>query len=319
MNECPLVTIGIPNYNYSHYIVETLDSVASQTYPNIELIIVDDLSTDNSIEIINNWISNYKGNIKIKFIKNKSNVGLTKACNIILKKAKGKYFQPLDADDIILRTKIEKQVPILENSINTALVYSNVAVINEKGEVTNADYCSRINYDKNEMPSGNIFNDLLTFNFISLPSVLINTEMAKAIGGFDETLRVQDYYMWLKLSKQHNIEYASGNYAYYRVHSISMSNLPSTNVSFAESVISLKYRYFDQAPPRLKKVIAKNIQNSSVFLYENKYPAAKKWLTLAFRLNPGFKTAVYFVSIRLGVPFTFFEMLKSNFRRNDSR
>jgi hypothetical protein len=65
-------------------------------------------------------------------------------------------------------------------------------------------------------------------------------------------------------------------------------------------------------------VIAKNIQNSSVYLYEHNHPNTRKWLTIAFRLNPSFKTGVYFLAIRLGVRFSFFKMLKLNlFGRND--
>jgi alpha-1,3-rhamnosyltransferase len=224
MNELPLVTIGIPNYNYGHFVIEALNSVVNQSYPNIELIIVDDLSSDNSIEIIEKWIKDYTGNIQIKFIKNKTNVGLTKVCNIILEYSSGKYFQPLDADDILLPEKIEKQVPILENSPKTAVVYSNTMVINDLGEVTNPDYCSRIRYDSTRMPSGRIFKDLLIFNFISLPSVLINTQYAREVGGFDETVKVQDYYLWLKLSEKYLISYVPATFAKYRVHDSSMSN-----------------------------------------------------------------------------------------------
>ncbi|MGN6194466.1 MAG: glycosyltransferase family 2 protein [Ginsengibacter sp.] len=315
MTDHPLVTIGIPNYNYSKYILETLNSVAAQSYPNIELIIVDDASSDNSVAMIENWIENYKGKIKMFFIRNQANQGLTKVCNFLLRSAQGKYFQPLDADDKILPQKIEKQVAVLENSVNTAMIYSNSHVINDSGEITNPDYFSRIHYDKNNMPSGNIFNDLLTFNFISLPSVLINTQLAREAGGFDETIQVQDYYMWLRLSKKYEIKYLSGPFAQYRIHETSMSNVSSTNCVSEESVMTIKYHYYRTSKPELKRIIAKNIQNSSVYLYQHNYSTAKKWLTIAFRLNPSFKTAVYLIAIRLGVPFSFFKNLKSNFGR----
>lgn len=313
MTDSPLVTIGISNYNYAKYIKYSLDSVANQTYQNIEVIIVDDFSTDNSCEVIENWIKNYDGKFPIKFIRNETNIGVSRVCNIILKNAKGKYLQPLDADDIILPGKIAKQVQFLNKEPATAMVYSNVAVINNEGIITNPDYCNRINYNRNFMPSGRILNELLAFNFISTPSVLINTEHARNVGGFDENLRLQDYYMWLKLSESYEIKYIPEITAHYRVHSSSMTNYSPTNCILQESVLINKYRYFRRVSPKLKKIIAKNIQNSSVYLYEHNYPTAKKWLTIAFRSSPSFKTGVYFLSIRLGIPFSFFKMLKRNF------
>jgi alpha-1,3-rhamnosyltransferase len=311
MNEFPLVTIGIPNYNYGKYIAKALNSVANQTYRNIELIIVDDFSSDNSCEVIENWINNYQGKFPIRFIQNETNTGISKVSNIILKNAQGKYFQPLDADDIILRGKIESQVKFLNHSPDTAMVYSNVSVIDSSGIITNPDYCNRINYDRNNMPSGKIFNELLFFNFISTPSVLINTEYARIIGGFDETLRLQDYYMWLKLSENYEIKYIPEIMAYYRIHSSSLSNFSSTRCTLEESVMINKYRYYDTTTPALQKVIARNIQCSSVYLYEHNHPNTKKWLSLAFKLKPGFKTFLYFCTIRIGIPFSFFKRMKS--------
>lgn len=310
----PLVTIGIPNYNYSHYVINTIESAVNQTYSNIEVIIVDDCSTDNSVEVIEEWIKEYKGPVITKFIKNVINLGLSANCNIILKNSKGKYFQPLDADDWILPDKIAKQVSLLERSENTAMVYSNSSVINEEGKITNPDYCARIHYDRNKMPQGKIKKDLLTFNFISLPSVLINTQYAREVGGFDDTLQVQDYYLWLKLSERYDVIYTNEILAHYRVHESSMSNNSFTSPNSTDSVLRIKYNYYNDCNPSLKKIISRNIQFGAVYLYQYKHLAAKKWLTIAFFLNPGFKTFLYFLSIRIGIPFSFYEKIKSLFK-----
>ena len=82
MENTPLVSVGIPNYNYSHYIIAALNSVINQTYQYIELIIIDDLSTDNSIDVIEDWIINYNGPVKINFIKNNKNGGLHRALKV---------------------------------------------------------------------------------------------------------------------------------------------------------------------------------------------------------------------------------------------
>lgn len=310
MESHPLVTIGIPNYNYARFIIKCLNSIVLQTYENIQIIVVDDCSTDDSIQKIEEWMNAYKGNMSVRLIKNSVNLGLTKNCNLILKNAQGKYFQPLDADDYLLPTKIEKQVGILENDQYTAMVYSNTAVINEIGEITNPDYCARIRYDKHNMPFGKIKESLLIFNFISLPSVLINTEYARQVGGFDENLRVQDYYMWLKLAEKYLIRYIPETLAYYRVHSSSMSSHLSTSPASADSVLKIRYHYYQECDADLRKILARGIQFGSVFLYKNKYPSAKKWLKIAFKLNPGLKPFIYSLAIRIGVPFSFFEIIK---------
>jgi alpha-1,3-rhamnosyltransferase len=161
------------------------------------------------------------------------------------------------------------------------------------------------------MPDGDIFNNLIDFNFISLPSVLINTECVRNEGGFDETLRVQDYFMWLRLAKKYTIRYMPDNLAYYRVHDASMSNKITTYLASADSVLQLKYRYYALIDSQQRKRMAKNIQNASVHLYQYKYSTYKKWISIAFYLNPGFKTCLYFLSVRLGIPFSFFNKLKT--------
>ena len=112
--DIPLVTIGIANYNYARFVTHALESVANQTYKNCELIIVDDCSTDNSVEVIQDWIDNYSGNFKIEFIKNSKNTGVAKVYNSILERVSGKYYQIIDADDFIFPDKIARQVSILE-------------------------------------------------------------------------------------------------------------------------------------------------------------------------------------------------------------
>ena len=318
MNKFPLVTIGIPNYNYGHYIAETLNSVIGQSYHNIELIIVDDCSTDNSVEVIENWITRYQGNIRIKFIKNKLNIGLTKVCNLVLLHASGIYFQVLDADDILLPEKIKLQVELLQSATNAAFIYSNISVIDEKGKIISSDYLGTIGYDKNCMPQGNLFEDLIAFNFIPLPSVLVKTECARKIGGFDESLQVQDYYMWLRLSESYEALYLNEITGKYRVHETSMSNSALTNPKSNDSVLAIKYKYYHTCNNTGKAIIRKNIYNSVPYLYKNASPSARYWLKQNLLLNPGLKSFAYFIAITLGIPFSFFQRLGSTLHHTSS-
>lgn len=309
----PLVSIGVPNFNYSHYIITALNSVLSQTYQNIELIIVDDLSTDNSVSVIENWMQNYNGPVKIRFIKNKINMGLTKVCNLILQNANGKYFQPLDADDVLLPGKLERQVKLLEASKNTALIYSNIGIIDETGNTIDNDYLQSIGYNRDDMPQGNIFEKLLCFDFIPLPSVLVNTEYARTVGGFDETTQLQDYYLWLKLAEKFEIIYLKENTAFYRKHNASMTGSSTTNPACVDSVLYIRFRYYKQSGKNIQKIIRNDIHWAAAYLYRFNYVTAKSWLRKDLLLNPGLKSVLYYTAIKLGIPYSFFHKIKSRF------
>lgn len=111
LNMNSLVSILIPLYNSEKYILETLESSINQTYKNIEIIIVDDESTDNSLEIVSNYTKNHT-NINIKIYTQK-NSGAQKARNLAFEKSSGKYIQYLDADDILSNNKIEEQMKLI--------------------------------------------------------------------------------------------------------------------------------------------------------------------------------------------------------------
>jgi glycosyltransferase involved in cell wall biosynthesis len=308
----PLVTVGIANYNYARFVTQALDSVASQTYENCELIIVDDCSNDHSVEVIQTWINNYTGNFKITFIKNNENYGVAKVCSSILERTSGKYYQILDADDAILPTKIAKQVSILEKDENSALVYSNTSVIDERNEIED-DYLQRIGYNTTEMPEGNIFNELLIFNFIPNSSVLIRTAFAKQIGGYNPTFQVQDYYLYLTLSEHFPFSYSNCISGFYRVHSNSLSNTFETNRKSIEGTLQLQIINYSKGNQKAKESVRKSIFNMAPYFYKHNFSTTFYWLKKNVQLNPGFRSFGYFVAFNLRIPFSFFDQLKSMF------
>lgn len=114
------VSIIIPCYNQANYIKDSINSAINQTYNNIEIIIINDGSTDNSSEIIESFANKYK---QITFINNKENKGVIFCRNYSISLAQGEYILPLDGDDTIERTYIEKAVKILENNPEIGFVY----------------------------------------------------------------------------------------------------------------------------------------------------------------------------------------------------
>lgn len=129
MNNQSLISICIPAYNAESFIKETLESVLNQTYQNIEIIITDDCSKDQTVSIINSFSDK-----RIKFYQNEKNLGVEGNWNKALKLANGKYCKMMGADDILYPTCLEEQLAVLENS-DVALVTSHKNVINQDGKL----------------------------------------------------------------------------------------------------------------------------------------------------------------------------------------
>jgi glycosyltransferase involved in cell wall biosynthesis len=133
MNSVPLVSVCIPSYNHAQYLPYCLDSVLAQTYPNIEVIIIDDGSTDNSLEIAREYAANHPDLIQVHTHPNGINCGISKTSNLGFSLAKGKYWSGLSSDDALYKDKIEKQVAYLETNPEVGFVYSYSDYIDAQG------------------------------------------------------------------------------------------------------------------------------------------------------------------------------------------
>lgn len=190
--ESPLVTVFIPVFNCEMYIKESLESILNQTYKNLEILIVDDGSTDNTINIINQ----YKDD-RIKIIKNKKNMGIPYTRNVGLKSAKGKYLAIMDADDISLDSRIMKQVQFLEEHEDIDVVGSNYEIFG----------CGIKRVQKHLINPEEIKAGLIFFNQIGNPTTMIRMKTLKDNNiNYDlECFVAQDYNMWIQISKVGNI------------------------------------------------------------------------------------------------------------------
>ena len=131
MND-PLVSILTPCYNHSIYLEDYLKCVIAQDYENIELIIVDDNSSDDSIKVIERYSKSLNCRfVRFLLIKNETNKGVTKNCNLLLKKANGKYVRILASDDLLERTAIRECVEHLEKHPEAFACINNGFVVKE--------------------------------------------------------------------------------------------------------------------------------------------------------------------------------------------
>lgn len=174
----PLVSVIVPVYNAETYIAHTLNSVLSQTYKNIEVIVVDDGSHDRTAQIVE-AIAQQDGRVTLL---RQSNLGVAAARNLAFQKSRGEYIAPIDADDIWYPQKIEKQVYcILHADPSVGLVYAWSVHIDERGLLTGGFNASDI--------EGDVFLVLIVSNFISNSSApLIRRVCFEQVGGYSTRL-----------------------------------------------------------------------------------------------------------------------------------
>jgi len=179
----PKVSIIIPCYNKAPYVAEAIESALRQTYKNMEIICVNDASTDTSADIIKDYATKHDN---ITFIDFKKNKGVIEARNTAIEKATGEYILPLDADDIIADTYVEKAAKVLSSQPDIGIVYCKAEMFGKKNKPWN-------------LPAYQ-FPDILYRNCIFCTALFRKSDFIKA-GGYkpDMTEGCEDWDLWLSL------------------------------------------------------------------------------------------------------------------------
>ncbi len=194
MKEEPLVTVVVPCYNHERYVQECLQSIIDQEYKNIELIIIDDGSQDNSVKKIQELLPACKDRFTRCEFRARLNKGLSATLNEALELTHGKYFSTIGSDDIFYPDKLIKQVDLLENESEECLaVFGGIEFIDE--------FSQRIKI-KNNGKKICRFDDVFIRDrkcFLPAPSCLIRTHNIRRVGGYNNKYSLEDFYIWLKL------------------------------------------------------------------------------------------------------------------------
>ncbi len=215
-----LVSIITPSYNTGNFVASTIQSVLDQTYQNWEMLIIDDFSTDNSVEIIKSF-----NDSRIKLFVNNSNKGAAISRNYALKQAKGKWIAFLDSDDIWEPDKLEKQIKFM------------------KRNNYNFSYTNYIEIDENSEPIGKLITGpkvltkthLNNFCYQGCLTVMYNNEEIGLLQ-IENLPKNNDYAIWLKAIKKSNCYLLPETLARYRKRKGSISNHTYTKL--------IKYHYY---------------------------------------------------------------------------
>jgi glycosyltransferase involved in cell wall biosynthesis len=242
MDSFPLVSILLVSMNHEKYIEQCITSVMGQTYVNLEILYLDNNSADDSFE---KAFALLRSDSRCKLaIKNTTSLSYPQNLNIMLQKATGKYICNLSTDDWLDVQNTEEKVNFLESSPFYAMVYgSGILYYEDTGQYKS--------YPIKVPKSSDMFQQLLDYNLVFPIGALIKRSVFEKIGYYDETLRYEDWEMWIRIAQHYPIGFQNKELVYYRRHSESFCvKLHATILEDVKKIIK-KYRPYNKYPLRV--------------------------------------------------------------------
>ena len=221
-----MISVIIPTYNAAAYIYEALDSVLAQTYKDYEIIVIDDGSTDDTKELIE---VHYPA-VKYFYVENN---GVSAARNLGIVKAQGEFIAFLDADDMWLPEKLEKQLTVFGADESVGLVFTENYFFNDQG-------LSGFTNKKSRLMRGDIVKNIFLNSYAVTSTVMVRKSVFKQVGLFEEELSVaEDDNMWMRIAMKFGVELIDECLVMYRMTAGSLSSNFDSIVSGVERHLEL--------------------------------------------------------------------------------
>jgi glycosyltransferase involved in cell wall biosynthesis len=294
----PKITVVVVNFNQGIYIGKCLDSIIASGYSLIDLLIIDDCSTDNSAEIINSYISHNR--VKCRFEVNETNRGICYSLNKALSLAEGEYFTFIAADDWGDTHRFHSMVQVFQRmDSKCAVVYSDARIVDMDEAPLYPSYLGVYRPDLPAAPEGNVFLPLLKDNFLPAMATLTRTKALKDVQGFDESLKVEDYDLWLRLARQYSFAFDPDSFCYYRI--LPNSLIRRIGARKYEDWIRIYWKHWgfsDEAD----QLLADKVRKCCEFLYyTDSGRFSELYALMCTRLRPTTKLRTLYLFNRLGV------------------
>jgi len=207
MATTPDISVIVPTYNRAHLVAEAINSVLAQTLGSLEVIVIDDGSTDNTLEVLQTF-----NDVRIRVI-HQHNMGIGGARNTGIRTARGKYIAFLDSDDIWLPELLATEVPVLEERPEIDIVYAKAQAMDATGNLKPQMLGTA------ERFPGEYLRSMLYGFFGCLPTTILRRECFDSVGLFDESLKGRvDWDMFLRISQYHQFHFINRVLARYRFH-----------------------------------------------------------------------------------------------------
>jgi teichuronic acid biosynthesis glycosyltransferase TuaG len=212
-NQEPLISCVMPTFNQAGYIGQAIESVLTQTYQNIELIIVDNFSTDQTAKTIKEYSQK---DVRIKYFQFKNNGIIAASRNHGIKQAGGKYVAFIDSDDLWMKNKLEEQIKLCKTNPQVGLVFGFSKTFSDDPSKE-----SKIMGPKHTFKIENIYERLICNNFVTSSSAMVRADILLLLNGFDEDEKLrcsEDFDLWLRVTKDYDAACVDAVIVKYRVH-----------------------------------------------------------------------------------------------------
>jgi glycosyltransferase involved in cell wall biosynthesis len=281
----PLVSAIVICYNHARFVTECLEGVKAQHYPNLELIVHDDASRDDSVAVIKAWLA--RCDIPNRLLIQEKNQGVCRSLNHALSYASGKYVSGIAADDVWLTGKLLKQVELMERLPDkVGVVYSDALQIDEEGKPLSWNFIEGHRRFK-AMPEGNIHNVLWEGNFIPSMTTLVRRSCYDQTGLFDETLFYEDWDMLLRLSHWFDFVYSPEVSAKYRFVATSMARSQRARMLDATCQICAKHLDQGYLLPDARRLALRKFFEFATASVRNRTPEHRRNFRKAMRMAFG--------------------------------
>lgn len=217
-----MVSVVVPSYNYEKYIEECLESIASQEYKMIELIIIDDFSKDNSVDVIKAFIDKYRQKKRfydIKFLRHNQNQGAHYTINEGIQAATGKYIAVINADDLYEKNRFAVMISEMIRG-NKQIAFSNIEVIDNKSDLAQGEEAENFRAIQKRIDEcGEVWKALMIQNVaISTGNMIFTKELYKQLKGFRKYKYIHDWDFILRATLIEEPLYVQGTKYLYRLH-----------------------------------------------------------------------------------------------------
>ncbi|MEZ0148686.1 MAG: glycosyltransferase [Candidatus Reddybacter sp.] len=215
----PLVSFIIPAYNHERFVIKCLNSIRDDSYPNKELVIIDDGSIDDTTLVIRDWIANEGGALDIKF-NSRDNRGVTATLNELVNISKGKYIVPIASDDYLLNHTTKLRVDYLEKNKNKFAVFGDCVIVDDSGAIVNESGLTHLrggNIDGYRLDDSLAYEIIMNWS-IPGPVLMVDRGLFGLVGQYDETIPVEDWDFYLRMVSVNALGFIDKKVSAYRIH-----------------------------------------------------------------------------------------------------